>query len=53
MELNETCLDQYDVISSLLEKCNIIRAHCFKNKKSIGLYTINYNLNYNDRNELI
>ena len=37
MELTEMCSDPYDLISSLLEKDNIIRAHCFKNKKSMGL----------------
>ena len=37
MELNGTRSDPYDVISSLLEKDNIIRAHCFKKIKSMGL----------------
>ena len=45
--------DSYDIISSLLEKDNIIRVHSFKDKKSIGLWTINYNLNYNVTKELI
>ena len=31
MELDGTRSDSYDVISSLLEKDNIIRTHCFKN----------------------
>ena len=50
MELEGTHTDPYDVISSLLEKDNITRAHCFKNEKSI--WTINYNSNYNDAKEL-
>ena len=29
-----TCSDSYDIISSLLEKDDIIRAHFFKNKKT-------------------
>ena len=33
MELDGTRSDSYDEISSLLEKDNIIRAQCFKNKK--------------------
>ena len=37
IELNGTHSDPYDVISSLLEKDNIICEHCFKNKKSMGL----------------
>ena len=53
MELDGTRSDPYDVISSLLEKDNIIRVHCFKNKKSMRLWTINFNLNYNDRKELV
>ena len=44
MELDGTRSDPYDVISSLLEKDNIIRAHCFENEKSMRLWTINYNL---------
>ena len=50
MELDGTRSDPYDVISSLLEKDIIIRAHCFKNKKSMRVWTINYN--YNDTKEL-
>ena len=53
MELDGMRSDSYDVISSLLEKDNIICAHCLKNKKDqsyhMGLWTINYNLNYNDK----
>ena len=52
MELDGKRSDSYDIINSLLEKDNIIRAHCFKNKKSKGLWTINYNLNYNDTKKL-
>ena len=37
MELDGMLSDPYDVISLLLEKDIIIRAHCFKNKKSIRL----------------
>ena len=39
----------WNVINSLLEKDNVIRAHFFKNKKSMILFMKNYyNLNYND-----
>ena len=37
MELDGTRSDSYEVISSVLEKDIIIRAHCFKNKKSMDL----------------
>ena len=53
MELDERRSDSYGVISSLLEKYNSIRAHCFKNKKSMGLLTINYNLNQGRRNGFV
>ena len=36
MELDGTHSDPYDVISSLLEKDNIICVHYFKNEKSMG-----------------
>ena len=37
MKLDGTRSNSYEVISSLLENDNINRAHCFRNKKSIGL----------------
>ena len=50
MELNGTRSDSYDVISSLLEKDIIIRAHFFKIKKP---WVYEQSLNYNDTKELI
>ena len=54
LELDGTRTDPYDVISSLLEKKTISPVRIvLKIKKSMVLWTIKYNLNYNDRKELI